>query len=512
MCASWSPRRSGLGCWDFSTGAARNAFAELPDTTLACPGSGPFHLHGGHRLWAAPEDPRVTYRPDDDAVGVELLEDGVRLRTQPDAVSGTSRETTILVTGPERFAFDYRVVNQLGRAAAPGGLGHHDDGRRWDAPGCPSCASRSTRAGSRHSATSCSGRTPATRTLATSSLTAPSRCAPASSRRTASRRPSRSARACGVAGPRTGARACCWSSAPGTTRAASTRTWAPPVSSTRTPRFTELETLGPLGDAGAGRGGQPPRGLGGAFRGRDRGGAPRDGRRPRRGGEGTGVSPASGAPVVLGLDVSTTATKAILVAPDGSVVGVAASGYDFESPRPLWAEQDPALWWTAAQEAIATVLRETGTPADAIAAVGAAGQMHGLVLLDEHDDVVRPAILWNDQRTAAECDRDPRARRARALHRHHRQRAAHRLHGAQAALGAQPRAGGVGAGAPHAAAEGLRAPQAHRRARHRRAPTGPARCSSTSLRGPGRTRSSRRSASTARCCRARSRGRTSSVS
>ncbi len=108
--------------------------------------------------------------------------------------------------------------------------------------------------------------------------------------------------------------------------------------------------------------------------------------------------------VVLGLDVSTTATKAILVAADGSIVGEASSGYDFESPRPLWAEQDPALWWDAAQEAIATVLRETHTAPDSVVAVGAAGQMHGLVLLDEHEDVVRPAILWNDQRTAAECD------------------------------------------------------------------------------------------------------------
>ena len=118
-----------------------------------------------------------------------------------------------------------------------------------------------------------------------------------------------------------------------------------------------------------------------------------------------GTDTVNSASVVLGLDVSTTATKAILIATDGSVVGMASSEYDFESPRPLWAEQDPALWWTAAQDAIGTVLRETGTSADAIAAIGAAGQMHGLVLLDEDEEVVRPAILWNDQRTAAECDR-----------------------------------------------------------------------------------------------------------
>jgi len=107
--------------------------------------------------------------------------------------------------------------------------------------------------------------------------------------------------------------------------------------------------------------------------------------------------------VVLGLDVSTTATKAILISPDGSVVGVASSEYDFESPQPLWAEQDPGLWWTAAQESIQTVLRETETTADDIVAIGAAGQMHGLVLLDENEDVVRPAILWNDGRTSEQC-------------------------------------------------------------------------------------------------------------
>ena len=92
-------------------GADSNAFAELPDLTLPCPGSEPIHLRGGHRLWAAPEDPRVTYRPDDDPVDVEELPDGVRLRTRSDPVAGTSRETAIHVTGPERLTFEYRVVN-----------------------------------------------------------------------------------------------------------------------------------------------------------------------------------------------------------------------------------------------------------------------------------------------------------------------------------------------------------------------------------------------------------------
>jgi xylulokinase len=110
-------------------------------------------------------------------------------------------------------------------------------------------------------------------------------------------------------------------------------------------------------------------------------------------------------PLVLGLDVSTTATKAILVAASGELVGVAASEYETSSPQPLWSEQEPELWWSAAQTAIAKVLAASGVGGDDVAAVGLSGQMHGLTLLDEAGMSVRPAILWNDQRTAAECDR-----------------------------------------------------------------------------------------------------------
>lgn len=123
----------------------RNHLAELPEMTLPCPGSGDFHLRGGSRLWAAPEDPRFTYRPDDDPVGVEEIVDGVRLVTRPDPVSETHREIEIRVTGPERFSFDYRVVNRaehpqrlaawaitmmkpLGRAFLPVLTGDFDEG------------------------------------------------------------------------------------------------------------------------------------------------------------------------------------------------------------------------------------------------------------------------------------------------------------------------------------------------------------------------------------------------
>jgi xylulokinase len=107
---------------------------------------------------------------------------------------------------------------------------------------------------------------------------------------------------------------------------------------------------------------------------------------------------------VLGLDVSTTATKAVLLDQAGSVAGIGVREYGFEAPRPLWSEQDPALWWGAAVAAIHDALAIAGLTGADVAAIGLTGQMHGLVLLDAADEVLRPAILWNDQRTAAECD------------------------------------------------------------------------------------------------------------
>jgi len=107
---------------------------------------------------------------------------------------------------------------------------------------------------------------------------------------------------------------------------------------------------------------------------------------------------------VIGIDSSTTATKAQLVDKSGTVVAVASSEYGFETPKPLWAEQSPGLWWTATREALMAVLAEAGIDGTQVAAVGLTGQMHGLVLLDGKGEVLRPSILWNDQRTGAECD------------------------------------------------------------------------------------------------------------
>ncbi|MFP5342139.1 MAG: xylulokinase [Candidatus Limnocylindria bacterium] len=107
---------------------------------------------------------------------------------------------------------------------------------------------------------------------------------------------------------------------------------------------------------------------------------------------------------VVGIDASTTATKAVLVDASGTVVGVGAVEYGYDVPRPGWSEQSPELWWDGACGAIRAVLASTGVAADDVAAVGLTGQMHGLVLLDAADRVLRPAILWNDQRTAEACD------------------------------------------------------------------------------------------------------------
>lgn len=108
--------------------------------------------------------------------------------------------------------------------------------------------------------------------------------------------------------------------------------------------------------------------------------------------------------LVLGIDVSTTATKAILIDPAGAVRGIGTAEYGVSMPRPLWSEQEPAAWWDAAQSAIRAALVSAGASGRDVEVVGLTGQMHGAVLLDAAGDVLRPAILWNDQRTGAECD------------------------------------------------------------------------------------------------------------
>ena len=107
---------------------------------------------------------------------------------------------------------------------------------------------------------------------------------------------------------------------------------------------------------------------------------------------------------LLGIDVGTTSTRALLVAVDGTVIASHATEYPLSTPRPNWAEQDPQDWWSAACESTRAALAEAGIDGSEVAAVGLSGQMHGSVFLDESDRVIRPAILWCDQRTARQCE------------------------------------------------------------------------------------------------------------
>lgn len=106
---------------------------------------------------------------------------------------------------------------------------------------------------------------------------------------------------------------------------------------------------------------------------------------------------------LLGIDLGTTGCKAILISDSGAVVAEATHEYPLSTPHPLWSEQAPADWWTAAATSIRAVIERAGREAS-VAAVGLTGQMHGLVLLDGRGEVLRPAILWNDQRTVAQCE------------------------------------------------------------------------------------------------------------
>jgi xylulokinase len=102
----------------------------------------------------------------------------------------------------------------------------------------------------------------------------------------------------------------------------------------------------------------------------------------------------------VGLDVGTSGLKGIALGPDGRVLAQAERSYPFQTPQPGWSEQDPELWWQAAR----AVLDELRATAGAPQGIGLSGQMHGLVVLDDRRRPLRPAILWNDQRTAAQCE------------------------------------------------------------------------------------------------------------
>lgn len=106
----------------------------------------------------------------------------------------------------------------------------------------------------------------------------------------------------------------------------------------------------------------------------------------------------------LGIDISTTSSKALIIDQMGKVIAVASSPHSLQTPKPMWSEQNPDEWWEAASKCIKASLEKAEVKGEEIAAIGLTGQMHGLVLLDEAGNVLRPAILWNDQRTQSQCD------------------------------------------------------------------------------------------------------------
>ncbi|MDR0610660.1 MAG: xylulokinase [Planctomycetaceae bacterium] len=105
----------------------------------------------------------------------------------------------------------------------------------------------------------------------------------------------------------------------------------------------------------------------------------------------------------LGIDIGTSGAKTLAIDPTGKILASDLQEYPCYTPKPLWSEQNPDDWWNATVKTVRNVLKKTRLkPAD-IKAIGLSGQMHGSVFLDKKDNVIRPAILWNDQRTVAEC-------------------------------------------------------------------------------------------------------------
>jgi xylulokinase len=107
--------------------------------------------------------------------------------------------------------------------------------------------------------------------------------------------------------------------------------------------------------------------------------------------------------ITLGIDIGTSGTKTLAIDETGRILAAASAEYPCSHPRPGWSEQDPELWWHATSKTISEVLGAGRFRPTDLAGVGLSGQMHGSVFLDQKGLVIRPALLWNDQRTASEC-------------------------------------------------------------------------------------------------------------
>jgi xylulokinase len=107
--------------------------------------------------------------------------------------------------------------------------------------------------------------------------------------------------------------------------------------------------------------------------------------------------------VYLGIDIGTSGTKTLAMREDGAILASATAEYPISHPHPGWSEQDPEHWWEATVKTVRQVLNKGGIDKADVKGIGLSGQMHGSVFLDRNHTVIRPALLWNDQRTAAEC-------------------------------------------------------------------------------------------------------------
>lgn len=118
----------------------------------------------------------------------------------------------------------------------------------------------------------------------------------------------------------------------------------------------------------------------------------------------------------LGIDLGTSGVKALLVDDGQQVVAQGGAPLEVDRPQPLWSEQDPERWWSATQQAVGALRRQRPAELAAVRAIGLSGQMHGATLLDAEDRVLRPAMLWNDGRSGAECaELERRAPHSRAI-------------------------------------------------------------------------------------------------
>ena len=104
----------------------------------------------------------------------------------------------------------------------------------------------------------------------------------------------------------------------------------------------------------------------------------------------------------IGIDLGTSAVKLLLMDEEGKIVNIVSREYPLYFPHPGWSEQKPEDWWEQSKEGIRELVKDVDK--SQVAGISFGGQMHGLVILDENDNVIRPAILWNDGRTAKQTD------------------------------------------------------------------------------------------------------------